>query len=46
MNKQEAIDFVNERISTMTYDGTCSKEVFDECMEFLKYAKKAIDAYE
>lgn len=46
MNKQEAIDFVNERISTMIYDGTYSKEVFDECMDFLKYAKKAIEAYE
>ena len=46
MNKEKALEFVNERIQTMKYEGQCSKEIFEECIEFLKYAKRAIEAYE
>lgn len=46
MNKEEALKFVNERLETMKYDGQCNKELFDECIDFLKYAKEAIEAYE
>lgn len=43
MNKEQALEFINERLQTMQYDGIGSKEVVEECIAFLKYAKEAIE---
>lgn len=43
MTKKEALEFIDDRLSTMKYEGIGSKEVFDECIDFLKYAKQAIE---
>ena len=42
MTKKEALEFANERLSTMRYEGVGSKEAFEECIDFLKFAKEAI----
>lgn len=46
MTKQQALGFVDERLKTMQYEGIGSKETFKECIEFLEYAKKAIENME
>jgi len=46
MTNPEALDFIDERLRTMKYEGVGSKEAFDECIDFLKCAKRAIEKVE
>lgn len=45
MNKVAALKYIEERLETL-HNVECSKEIADECIAFLEYAKKAIEAYE